>query len=87
VIALANYAFIADKDFSYPLLTDDNKRVYDQYGMIEHTEDARCQAKRGIVLIDPDPTVRYRWEAEDNWDDWPYQALRDIHALTDELTR
>jgi peroxiredoxin len=79
--------FIADNDITYPLLTDDEKQVYEQYGMIEQTDDGRRQAKRGIVLIDADQTVRYRWEAEDNWDDWQTKPLSDIHALTKEITQ
>ncbi len=77
--------FIADNDISYPLLTDDEKQVYEQYGMIEHTDDGRRKTKRGIVLVDSDLTVRYRWEAESNWDEWEMQPLNDIHELTDEI--
>lgn len=77
--------FIADNDISYPLLTDVDKRVYGQYGMVERTDEGRSRPKRGIVLVDADRTVRYRWQAESNWDDWRTEPLRDIHELTDEL--
>jgi len=76
--------FIADNDISYPLLTDNDKEIYEQYGMIEETDDGQRQTKRGIVLLDSNRTVRYRWEAESNWDDWHMQPLTDIHELTED---
>lgn len=77
--------FVADNDISYPLLTDDNKTVHEQYGMVEQTSDNQRQTKRGIVLVDSDRTVQYRWEAESNWDEWHNQPLQEIHELTEEI--
>ncbi|MFC7131470.1 redoxin domain-containing protein [Haloferax chudinovii] len=79
--------FIADNNISYPLLTDDEKHVYEQYGMVERSDEGRRNAKRGIVLVDSERTVRYRWQADDTWDDWQNQPLQDIHGLTEELTQ
>lgn len=79
--------FIADNDITYPLLTDDEKSLHEAFGMVEETADGRRRAKRGIVLVDGDRTVRYRWEAEDNWRDWEVQPLRDIHDLTADVTQ
>jgi peroxiredoxin len=78
--------FIADNDLSYPLLTDDDKRVYEQYGMIDRTEDGRRKPKRGVVLVDADRVVRYRWQAEDNWDAWRIRPLSEVEARAKELT-
>lgn len=77
--------FIADNDISYPLLTDDDKTVYEQFDMTEHTEDGKRNPKRGLVLLDADLTVQYRWEADDNWDEWETQPLRELHARVNEL--
>lgn len=77
--------FIADNNISYPLLTDDEKRVYEKYGMVQRADDGRRTAKRGIVLVDSERIVRYRWQADDNWSEWQSQPLHDIHELTAEL--
>ena len=78
--------FIHDNHISYPLLTDVDKNVYEAYGMIEQQEDGRRHPKRGAVLIDGDRTVRYRWEAADNWDKWEMKPLNDIDRIVRELT-
>ncbi|MFB6300645.1 MAG: redoxin domain-containing protein, partial [Halobacteriales archaeon] len=78
--------FIADNDISYPLLTDDEKEVYEQYGMLDRTEEGKRQAKRGIVLLDSERTVRYRWEADDNWDPWETRPLSEANAILNDLT-
>ncbi|MFB6280458.1 MAG: redoxin domain-containing protein [Haloferacaceae archaeon] len=74
--------FVADNDLTYPLLTDDDKRVYERYGML----DADGGPRRGIVLVDGDRTVRYRWVAEDNWDPWTVGPLSEAAELAAELT-
>jgi hypothetical protein len=54
--------------------------------MIEATEDGERAAKRGIVLLDADRTVQYRWEAEDNWDEWKIEPLSEVNEILSELT-
>jgi peroxiredoxin len=78
--------YTADNDISYPLLTDDEKEVYEQYGMTERTDEGKRQAKRGIVLIDGDRVVQYRWQAEDNWDDWETTPLSEANSILNDLT-
>lgn len=73
-------------DISYPLLSDDDKRVYEQYGMIERKADGTGQAKRGLVLVDSDLTAQYSWQAEDNWDEWEMEPLSEIDERIRELT-
>jgi len=77
--------FIAENDLTYPLLTDDDMAVYEQYGMVEHTPDGKRKPKRGVVLLDADRTVRYRWQAESNWDDWEITAISAINERITEL--
>lgn len=78
--------FIQENIISYPLLTDVNKEVYEAYGMTEEGKKEHRQPKRGIVLVDGERTVRYRWEADDNWDEWENEPLHEIHDLITELT-
>lgn len=78
--------FIADNDITYPLLTDDDKMVYEQYGLIEHTDDGKRKPRRGIVVIDGDRNVRYRWKSQNNWDEWRTQPLSEVNDLINELT-
>ncbi len=77
--------FIRDNDISYPLLTDFHMDVYEKYGMVE-IENGKRYPKRGVVLLDADRTVRYRWETEDNWDEWKMDPLYEIDDLIRELT-
>lgn len=77
--------FIADNDLTYPLLTDHEKRVYEMYGMIDRTDEGVRKPKRGVVLVDGDRRVRYRWVADDNWDEWSVRPLREINDLVNEL--
>lgn len=77
--------FIAQHDLSYPLLTDDDREVYEEYGMIDRNEDGKRQQKRGIVLLDADRTVRYRWVAEDNWDPWRMSPLTEAYEVGMDL--
>lgn len=76
--------FITHNNLSYPLLTDEEKEVYDQFEMIELT-DGKRQQKRGIVLLDADRTVRYRWTADDNWAPWSMSPLNDAYDLFEEM--
>jgi peroxiredoxin len=76
--------FIAENDISYPLLTDDDMSVYEQYGMIEHT-DGKRKAKRGIVVVDGDREVRYKWQAESNWDEWKIEPVSDVNDVVSDL--
>lgn len=76
--------FIKQNNISYPLLVDDDKLVYEEFGMIEQTENSKRQTKRGIVLIDTDRTVRYRWVAEDNWVDWDNSLLHKAYDVAEE---
>lgn len=58
--------FAEETDISYPLLSDPDREVYDQYGLVDEDRSP----KRGIVVLDSDCVVRYTWEAADNWDEW-----------------
>jgi peroxiredoxin len=76
--------FATDHDLSYPLLTDEDKTVYEQYGMVT-TEDGKRTPRRGIIVVDSDRTVRYRWVSEDNWDSWTVEPLEAALGVVSEL--
>lgn len=78
--------FIDRNDLSYPLLTDEEKRVYEEYGMVERQDGSGRKHKRGIVLIDAERTVRYRWVAEDNWSEWDVTPLYDAYEIAKSLS-
>lgn len=77
--------FASDNDLSYPLLTDEDKQVYEQFGMIEETEEGTRKTKRGIAVVDSDGILRYRWVARDNWDEWVIQPLSDANDVVRKL--
>lgn len=77
--------FIEQNGLSYPLLTDEDKQVYDQYGMLEETAEGKRTQKRGIVLLDADRTVRYQWVADDNWAPWNMDPLHEAYEISQEL--
>lgn len=79
--------FIQDNQISYPLLTDNDKEVYEQYGMIEHTDSGKRLPKRGVVLLDADRTIDYSWQAEDNWDEWKMDPLYEINDRINDLIK
>lgn len=60
------------------MLYDDEKRLYDEFGTIEAAENSYRRPNRGIVLIDGERTVRYWWQAEDNWDEWRMDPISDV---------
>jgi peroxiredoxin len=66
-------------------LTDEDKRVYEAYGMLTRTDSDQRTQKRGIVLLDADRVVRYRWIADDNWDPWEMEPLHEAYEIGKEL--
>lgn len=77
--------FIAQNNISYPLLTDHDKTVYEQFGLLEEAPSGKRQMKRGLVLLDGSLTVQYRWEAND-WNEWTMDPVSDASDLITELT-
>lgn len=77
--------FARKNGISYPLLSDPRKRVYEQFGLVEVTDDGRRQPRRGIVVLDGDGTEQYRWVADDNWDDWEVTPLDEANETVRRL--
>lgn len=75
--------FMGEHGLSYPLLSDDDKFVYENFGLIERDGDRR-QTKRGVVLLDADRTVRHRWVADSNWDRWQTKQLSEAYEVAQD---
>jgi peroxiredoxin len=74
------------KDLTYPLLSDPQFEVARQYGVYDGgTDVTEPSVRRSVFLIDADRRVRYRWVAEDNWDDWNHEATEELKDNLDRL--
>jgi peroxiredoxin len=77
----AHEAFIDSEDLSFPLLCDTAQRVAETYDVLWTEKDGFERVpKRALFLVDSDRTVRYRWVAEDNWDEWTNEPFREMKA-------
>lgn len=77
--------FANDNDLSYPLLSDGEREVYEQYGLLETDEDGNRVPRRGIVVVDAERTIRFHWKASDNWDEWTIAPLRKANQVVNDL--
>lgn len=78
--------FAKRNDLTYPLLTDKFGDVYEQYGISTATEDGERELTRGIVVVDSDCTVRYRWLADDKMDGWRVTPLDEAQRIVKQLS-
>jgi len=71
-------AFADHHGFSFPFLSDFNRDVSRQYGVL-HDEilGFRGVSKRSIFIIDRNGSVRYRWVSEDPAKQPDYNALNE----------
>jgi len=71
--------FIGDNRIGYPLLCDTAEEVIEELGVMHEEKDGlRRVPQRSMFLIGGDHRIRWKWVAEDNWDDWtsgPIEAL------------
>lgn len=75
--------FSEEKDIDYPLLADTDEQVIDALGVYRnHPDEPQPITQRSLFLVDTDRTVRYKWVAEDNWDDW---GVAPVSELKEEL--
>jgi peroxiredoxin len=77
----AHQQFIADNRIGYPLLCDTAEEIIEELGVLHEEKDGlRRVPQRSMFLIDEDHRIRWKWVAEDNWDEWtsgPIEALND----------
>lgn len=79
-------AFIADNGISYPLLSDVDRTLHEDCGMLTENEEGYPRARRGVVVLDGDLTIRHHWTAADNWDAWNNDPLREARRAVADLT-
>jgi len=74
------------KELTFPLLSDPQFDVARKYGVYDAGTDVTVPSvRRSVFLIDGDRRIRYRWVAEDNWDDWDHGATEELKASLDRL--
>lgn len=66
----AHAAFAEQRELNFPLLSDTDGSVAEQYGVLhEEYEGMRRVAERSLFVVDPDRTVRYAWSDAEGWTD------------------
>ncbi|MDY6819661.1 MAG: redoxin domain-containing protein [Halobacteriales archaeon] len=80
----AHQAFAEEYYINYPLLTDHDGDVSEQYDVLYDEWEGNTRVpKRAVYLIDTDRTIRYAWATEDAYVEPEYPPI--LEALT-ELT-
>jgi peroxiredoxin len=81
----AHQRFIEDNNIGYPLLCDTSEEIMEELGVIHEEKDGlRRVPQRSMFLIDEDRRIRWKWVADDNWDEWNSGP---IEALSDEISQ
>jgi len=82
----AHKEFIDEHDISVPLLCDTAQRVAGAYDVLHEEKDGFERVlKRALFLVDDDRRVQVRWVAEDNWDEWSNEPVREIKNTIENL--
>jgi peroxiredoxin len=69
--------FRADQNIPFPILSDFNKDVCTNYGVLhEDLKGLKGVAKRSAFVIDPDGNVAYAWVTEDPRVQVPFDELK-----------
>ncbi len=69
--------FRADQNIPFPILSDFNKEVCTNYGVLhEDLKGLKGVAKRSAFVIDPDGSVAYAWVTEDPRVQVPFEELK-----------
>jgi len=81
--AFSHRAFSQQNDLPFPLLSDRDGRVSEQYGVLyEELEGHPRVSKRAVFVIDDDQTVQYAWEADEYTTD---PDIDEVHRAVEEL--
>lgn len=77
--------FIENNHIGYPLLCDTAEEVMADLDVLHEEKDGlRKVPKRSMFIIDEGHEIRWRWVADDNWDEWDSGPLAELNnALTD----
>lgn len=82
----AHREFINQHNLPFPLLSDTNAQVTEQFGLAyDEWEDHKKVPKRALVTVDDSQTVRYKWMTEDAYESPNYDELHQtVLSLVDE---
>jgi len=80
--AFSHRQFAAEYDLNFPLLSDNDGTVAEQYGALyeEGLGGHRRIAKRAVFVLDADRTIQYAWASDDPSDLPDLEAVRDAIA-------
>ncbi len=71
-------AFKEQNDFQFPLLSDWQKEVIEQYGVVwEDLAGMKNVANRAVFVIDNDGKVTYTWRSEDPTNMPPFDEVKE----------
>lgn len=60
-----NEAFARAEDIRFPLLSDFNKEVSEQYGVLYDLGDFKGVSKRAAFVVDKGGVIQYAWSSDD----------------------
>lgn len=84
--AYAHKAYINEHDLPFPLLSDNDATVSEQYGVrYDALEYHKQVSKRAIFVIDDTQTVRYSWHTDAATDAFELGVLREAAETIDAL--
>jgi len=82
----AHKEFIDEHGIEFPLLCDTAGRVAEAYDVLyEEFDGFERVPERSLLLVDGDRRVRVRWVADDNWEEWTNEPLRETKAEIEEI--
>lgn len=82
----SHMAFAEQEEIGYPLLCDTAGEMLDAYGVLNDKKDGlKNVPRRAVFLIGQDETIRYRWVAEDNWDEDSNYGLNPVQEAISHM--
>lgn len=82
----AHMKFIDEYDLPFPLLSDTEGAVIEQFGVsYDEWECHKCVAKRALVTVDGNRKIQYKWQTEDAYNSPDFDELHQtVLSLVDE---
>ena len=82
----AHQQFIEDNKIGYPLLCDTAEEIIEELDVLYEEKDGLQRVpQRSIFLIDEDQRIRWKWIAEDNWDEWTSGPIGELNNMVSQL--
>ena len=82
----AHQQFIEDNKIGYPLLCDTAEEIIEELDVLYEEKDGLQRVpQRSMFLIDEDQCIRWKWIAEDNWDEWTSGPIGELNNMVSQL--